>query len=43
MLKALSDEYLIDTYVKALKLKIDPHFIFLLDEEIRRRFYKLLV
>ncbi|MBT2617243.1 MULTISPECIES: sporulation histidine kinase inhibitor Sda [unclassified Bacillus (in: firmicutes)] len=38
MLQRLSDEFLINTYVKALNLEIDPNFISLLNEEIYRRF-----
>jgi hypothetical protein len=38
MLQWLSDELLIDTYLKALDLKTDPYFISELNEEIVRRF-----
>ncbi|MGM0879169.1 MAG: sporulation histidine kinase inhibitor Sda [Bacillota bacterium] len=37
MLQELSDVYLIDTYLKAVDLKIDPYFIGLLNQEINRR------
>lgn len=38
MLQWLSDEFLIDTYLKAIDLKTDPYFISELNEEIVRRF-----
>ncbi|MED3709569.1 sporulation histidine kinase inhibitor Sda [Peribacillus sp. SIMBA_075] len=38
MLQKLSDELLINTYLKAKKLEIDPRFISLLTKEINKRF-----
>ncbi|MBK5482524.1 sporulation histidine kinase inhibitor Sda [Peribacillus sp. TH16] len=38
MLQKLSDELLINTYLKAKKLEIDPSFISLLTKEINKRF-----
>lgn len=33
----LSDELLMDTYLKAIQLELDPEFIELLHNEIKRR------
>jgi developmental checkpoint coupling sporulation initiation to replication initiation len=37
MLEMLSDEILIEAYIKALQLKLDPDFLRLLAAEMRRR------
>jgi hypothetical protein len=37
MLQKLSDELLIDSYVRAVNLKLDEYFIALLNEELYRR------
>ncbi len=36
-MKKLSDELLIESYVKAKKLKLCPEFIYLMESEIKRR------
>jgi len=38
LLQKLSDELLINTYLKAKKIEIDPSFISLLTKEINKRF-----
>lgn len=38
MLQRLSDDFLINTYLKAVILEIDSDFIELLKDEISRRF-----
>lgn len=40
-LKLISDETLIDSYYKALQLKLEPDFVDLLLAEIKRRNLKL--
>ena len=37
MLYKLSDEILIDAYIKATSLDLDPYFIFLIEEELSKR------
>lgn len=37
MMKNLSDDLLIETYYKAIELKLSADFIFLIKEEIERR------
>ena len=37
MLQNLSNHYLLECYEEAKKIKLDPYFIFLLREEIKRR------
>lgn len=37
MLSGLSKEALFHTYVQAIVLKLDPYFVFLLEEEMYRR------
>lgn len=37
MIQALSNQVLINSYVKAVMLKLDSHFIYLLQEEMRKR------
>ncbi len=37
MIKRLNNQMLLDSYVKAKELKLDFHFIFLLEEEIQKR------
>lgn len=36
-MKKMSDELLIEAYFQAIKLKLDPDFIYLLETEIRHR------
>ncbi|WNF38933.1 sporulation histidine kinase inhibitor Sda [Bacillaceae bacterium IKA-2] len=36
-MKNLSDELLVETYFKAIKLKLSSDFIFLIKEEIEKR------
>lgn len=36
-MKNMSDELLIEAYFQAIKLKLDPDFIYLLETEIRHR------
>jgi hypothetical protein len=42
MFQRLSDQLIIDIYVKAKILKLDSHFIYLLREEINRRSLSLM-
>ena len=37
MLKKLSDDYLIDCYIKANSLGLEPYFIFLIEQELPKR------
>ncbi|MHA6258844.1 sporulation histidine kinase inhibitor Sda [Sporosarcina sp. CAU 1771] len=36
-MKNMSDELLIESYLQAKDMKLNPHFIYLLETEIRRR------
>lgn len=36
-MKNMSDELLIESYYKAMILKLDPQFLYLLEKEINRR------
>lgn len=37
MIQALSNQVLINSYINAVMLKLDSHFIYLLHEEMRKR------
>ncbi|WP_082087838.1 sporulation histidine kinase inhibitor Sda [Domibacillus indicus] len=36
-----SDEFILDAYKKAVKLKLEPEFLHLLEEELERRSLKI--
>lgn len=40
-MEKLSDELLIESYFKAIRLKLSPDFILLIEREIRRRSLQL--
>lgn len=37
MFHKLSDDYLIDAYIRAVSLGLDPYFIFLIEKELSKR------
>lgn len=42
MLQKITDQLLINVYAKAITLKLDSHFVYLLEEEINRRNLSLM-